>query len=269
MYFGFCIVIGFPLMWLLGDRLLQSASGAGWKWPVSWEGSGGHHERSPGTAQRQTQGKSLSPSQSHTHTRRDTVRGQIEWESMETRNNEIWDWLKKKVVLHIGHQGAQIEGTMCFQRLRGIVDWGWGGEEKRISLSGQVRERGEWDGYGIGVWTLGQGKDGKSHWDMRQKAKAQFSLALMPIFIPSLLACCMWTCNDISRRWDGGLGGTLSWAHKIRGRGGGGHKSATAPRYPTLPTLLAGSLTPALPSAPPLISEEICNQRSPHQHTSS
>lgn len=187
-------------------------------------------------------------------------------ESTERRNNEIRDCLKKK---SSGTYWTRVESTICFQRLRGIEDWWWGGEEKGIGLSGQVRERAS------EVWGCGprRGKDGKSHWDMRQKAKAQFSLALMPIFIPSLLACCMRTCNDISRRWDRGLGGTLSWAHKIWGKGGGGHKSAMAPRYPTLPPLLAGSLTPALPSAPPLISEEICNQRSPHsaphQHRSS
>ncbi len=69
---------------------------------------------------------------------------------------------------------------------------------------------------------LRRGKDGKSHWDTRQKAKAQFSLALTPIFAPSLPACYMRTCNDISRRWDGRLGGTLSWARKIRRGGGGG-----------------------------------------------
>lgn len=146
-------------------------------------------------------------------------------------------------------------GTICWVR-----------EAKRFSLSGQVRER-----------DMGAGEGGESHGGVRQKAKAQFLFALMPIFIPSLLACYMRTCNDISRRCGGGLGGTLSWAYMITGRGGvgveAGHKSATAPRYPTLPTPLAGSLTPALPGAPPLISEEICNQQSPHsaphQHRSS
>lgn len=49
-------------------------------------------------------------------------------------------------MVRIGHQAAGVEGTMCCQRLRGMVDWCRGGEEKRISLSGQVREGEVWDG---------------------------------------------------------------------------------------------------------------------------
>lgn len=52
-----------------------------------------------------------------------------------------------------------------------------------------------------------------------------------------------------------------------------GHKSASAPHYSALPTLLVGSLTPALPAAPPLIRQEIWNRQSllfaPHQRPSS
>lgn len=54
-------------------------------------------------------------------------------------------------------------------------------------------------------------------------------------------------------------GGTYEQEEKVEC----GHKSASAPHYSTLPTLLVGSLTPALPAAPPLISQEICNQPSP------
>lgn len=72
-------------------------------------------------------------------------------------------------------------------------------------------------GYG-----LGQGKNGESHWDMRQKAKAQFSLALMPIFIPSLLVCYTRTCNDISRRWDTGSRGHFVMGTYDLGEGLGG-----------------------------------------------
>lgn len=94
-------------------------------------------------------------------------------------------------------------GTICWVR-----------EAKRFGLSGQVSEREMWGQ----VCGLGRGEGEESHEGVRQKAKAQFLLALMPIFIPSLLACYMRTCNDISRRCGGGLGGTLSWAYMITGR---------------------------------------------------
>lgn len=124
---------------------------------------------------------------------------------------------------------------------------------KRVQLN--IRDVWDWD------MDSGNGMMEGSLWEWTQKAKAQFSLALMPIFVPFLLTCYMWTCNDISRRWDGGTAnGTLSWVHQIGGRGRRSHKSATMPRYPTL---LAGSLTLSLSNAPPLISKEICNQRSP------
>lgn len=94
-------------LWPLGDRLLQSASGAGWKWPVSWEGPGGHHERSPGPAQGQTEGKS------HRHSRR---------MSLEARNNETWGY-------KYWHQ-VDVWRVQCVIKAARYGEIGEGGEKK-------------------------------------------------------------------------------------------------------------------------------------------
>lgn len=63
-----------------------------------------------------------------------------------------------------------------------------------------------------------------------------------------------------------GIGGYGALCHGHIRSGGGGEWDINLPQHLVTqhPTLLAGSLTPAPPGAPPLISEEICNQRSPH-----
>lgn len=111
---------------------------------------------------------------------RNAARRKKEMLSMETGSNETWALLKSKT--HIAHKDTCTEGMVC----RDVCKEGWigEGEEERNCFSLQVRvERGM--GYGCG---LGQAKDVKSYRDTRQKTKAHFSLALMAVFIPSLLA---------------------------------------------------------------------------------
>lgn len=54
---------------------------------------------------------------------------------------------------------------------------------KRVQLNN--RDVSDWD------MDSGNGMMERSHWEWTQKAKAQFSLALMPIFVPFLLTCYM------------------------------------------------------------------------------
>lgn len=70
------------------------------------------------------------------------------WRREAVKHEAVWSKKKKKKreVVHFGHEDSCVESTMCCQRPPGLVDWSWGSEGKRISLSGQVSEGEVWDG---------------------------------------------------------------------------------------------------------------------------
>lgn len=100
-----------------------------------------------------------------------------------------------------------------------MADWRRRGEERKTNEFAWTGERagevwlGEMDG--------GRGKDGKKPLGHETKGQSPILISINAHLhsISATVACHMRTCNDISRRWDGGLWGTLSWAHKIGRRG--------------------------------------------------